>query len=518
MKIVTVEQMQAIERSANAAGLSYETMMHNAGCGIADWVYRHIFDWQSVIGLVGSGNNGGDTIIALNCLAKRGLRTIAFLLKDRGEDPLLETYILNGGAVVDLSGNENLDVFQAALVPGTVVLDGVLGTGLKLPLRGSLQEMMANIRKLLRKRLDLLIIAVDCPSGVDCDTGEVSEVTIRADHTLTMAAVKQGLLRHPARSFTGDLHYVGIGIDELSKHLSADLPVMIDGDEIGANFPERPKGGHKGTFGTCLILAGSAPYTGAAYLTGKSAYRAGCGLVNMAAIKDVHHCLSGRLIEAVWTLLPDITGAYDTLGVEILRQSMSTADTMVLGPGWGLSDQNAEFLQALLHNIPINLPTLFDADGLKLLTQIKDWWTLLPEKSVLTPHPGEMSVLTGLETDQIQSNRWEIARHYAELWDVVLVLKGAMTVVAAPGKDVHINPISDAALATAGSGDVLSGVIGSLMAQGVSAHAASVLGVWLHGQAGLLAGNKLGTDLSVTALDILDCLPDAIVKAKEAGG
>ena len=518
MKIVTVEQMQAIERSANAAGLSYETMMHNAGRGIADWVYQHIYDWQSVIGLVGSGNNGGDTIIALNCLAKRGIRTIAFLVKDRGDDPLLKDYRLNSGAVVDLSGNKYLDIFQASLVPGSVVLDGILGTGLKLPLRGSLQVMMANIRNLLEKRLDMLVIAVDCPSGVDCDTGEVSEVTFLADHTLTMAAMKQGLLRHPARTFAGDLHYVGIGIDHLPEHLSDSLPIMIDQDVIRANYPKRPDSGHKGTFGTCLILAGSEPYIGAAFLTGKSAYRAGCGLVNMAAIKDVHHSLSGRLIEAVWTLLPDLSGAYDPKGVDILHRAMFTADAMVIGPGWGQSDQNAVFLELLLRAMPSNLPTLFDADGLKLLSQLERWWTLLPEYSVLTPHPGEMSVLTGLEIDQIQSNRWEIARHYAELWNVVLVLKGAVTVVAARGEDMHINPISDAALATAGSGDVLSGVIGGLLAQGVTAHAASVLGVWIQGQAGVLAGSNLGTDLSVTALDILECLPDAFVKAKEAGG
>lgn len=518
MKIVSVEQMQAIERSADAGGLSYATMMHKTGRGIADWVYQHIFEWQSVIGLVGSGNNGGDTIIALNCLAKHGIRTIAFLVKDRGNDPLLEEYRLNGGALVDLSGNRKLDIFQASLVPGTVVLDGILGTGLKLPLRGSLQIVMANIHKLLENRLDLLIIAVDCPSGVDCDTGEVSEVTISADHTLTMAAMKQGLLRHPARAYAGDFHYIGIGIDDLSKHVTADLPTMIDQDVICTNYPQRPDCGHKGTFGTCLVVAGSEPYIGAAYLTGTSAYRAGCGLVNMAAIKAVHHSLSGRLIEAVWTLLPDLSGAYDPQAVEILHRAMSTADAMVLGPGWGLSEQNAVFLEGVLRTTPKNLPTLFDADGLKLLSQLKCWWTLLPENSVLTPHPGEMSVLTGLEIDQIQSNRWEIARHYAELWNVVLVLKGAVTVVAAPGEDVHVNPISNAALATAGSGDVLSGVIGGLLAQDISAHAASILGVWIHSQAGVLAGKKLGTDLSVTALEILECLPEAFVNAKEAGG
>jgi NAD(P)H-hydrate epimerase len=238
----------------------------------------------------------------------------------------------------------------------------------------------------------------------------------------------------------------------------------------------------------------------------------------MATRKDVHHSLSGRLIEAVWTLLPDRSGGYAPQGVEILRDSISKADTLVLGPGWGLNDQNAIFLESLLRVMPSNLPILIDADGLKLLSKLERWWTLFPENTVLTPHPGEMSVLTGLEIDQIQSNRWQIAQHYAEQWNVVLVLKGAITAVATPGKAVCINPISDAALATAGSGDVLSGIIGGLMAQGVPVNAASVLGVWIQSHAGVLARCKLGTDLSVTALDILDCVADAIVKAKEAGG
>ncbi len=517
MKIVSVEQMLAIERSADSRGLSYDAMMHNAGKGIADWVYANINLSQGVIGLVGSGNNGGDTIIALTCLARLGIRTMAFLVKQREEDPLLETYRSFGGAIIDISDKEHLHILEASLIPGVVVLDGILGTGLKLPLRGVLQKVMVIIHHQLKNRLDVLKIAVDCPSGVDCDTGAVSDVTFKADHTLTMAAMKQGLLSHPARSFTGELHFIEIGINDLSEHIKEDLPVIVDRALIGTLFPKRSDSGHKGTFGTCLVLAGSASYIGAAYLTGKSAYRAGCGLVQMGALQQVHSSLSGRLIEAVWTILPNIDGAYDPKGLSVLEQALLIADSIVIGPGWGLGEHNTDFLEALLDGIPQKTPTLIDADGLKLLNNLEEWWHKLPEHSVLTPHPGEMAILTGLDVRDIQSNRWEIALEYAKQWNVVLVLKGAVTVIASPQDGVYINPTSDASLATAGSGDVLSGVIGGLMAQGVLPHSASIIGVWIHGLAGNIAGKILLTDFSVTALDILNALPQAFFKGKEAG-
>jgi len=517
MKIVSVEQMQTIERLADAAGVSYDRMMENAGRGIADWIARHMCLERGVVGLVGSGNNGGDTIIALTWLAKWGARTMAFLLKQREGDPLLDEYLKYGGAVIDLSENAHLDVFQAVLIPGVVVLDGILGTGLRLPLRGSLRDVMAKIHKQLQNRPDVLVIAVDCPSGVDCDTGAVSEVTIAAEHTLTMAAMKKGLLSHPARSYAGELHFIDIGIEDPSAYIAEEMPVLIDQKFAGSLFPERPDSGHKGTFGTCLVIAGSAPFTGAAYLAGKAAYRAGCGLVHMAALESVHRSLSGRLIEAVWTVLPALDGAYDPQSVPALSDVIQNARSVIIGPGWGLSDQNLAFLHELLLLIPRTTPLVIDADALKLLAKLEQWWTLLPEQVVLTPHPGEMGVLTGLEVAEIQSDRWQIAQEYAPLWNVVLVLKGAMTVIASPTAGMFINPISDASLATAGSGDVLTGLIGGLMAQGASPTQASVLGVWVHARAGVLAHINMGIDQGVTALDILDQLPEALLKTKKAG-
>ncbi len=352
---------------------------------------------------------------------------------------------------------------------------------------------------------------------MNCDTGEVSETTLKAVHTLTMAAAKQGLLQHPARGYCGEIHLIDIGIGEVDNYLDQVPAMMINSTWVRQRLPERPGSGHKGTFGTCLVIAGSKSFTGAAYLAGKGAYRAGCGLVNVATSGSVRKCLAGELIEAVWTTLPQNHQGYAEKGIDLLRSHFKSSDSLVIGPGWGINPTNNVFLTELLKVIPEDMPTLIDADGLKLLSQIDHWWEKIPEMTILTPHPGEMSVLTGLSISEIQSKRWEIAQKYATKWGVVLLLKGAVTVIANPTGEIFINPISDNALATAGSGDVLSGLIGGLLAQGVESLPAATAGAWLHGTAGLCAKETLGTSISVTALDILDGIKCAFVKLKETG-
>ena len=511
MKIVTVEQMQAIEKSADAAGLHYDDMMRHAGEGIAEWVTSNLETHFGVMGLVGPGNNGGDTLIALTALSHRGVRTLAFLAKTRKQDSLMEDYVNAGGVVIDIAQGKYIDYLQAALIPGIVVLDGILGTGVKLPIRGELLALMDTLHDLIIKCPGALVVAVDCPSGLDCDTGEISEVTLSATVTLCLAAIKQGLLIHPGRSVAGELHVLGIGIKNLSDHITDRLPEMIDSRYVEKNLPERPDNGHKGTFGTCMVIAGTAPFTGAALFSGKAAYLSGCGLVHIGTISRVQESLSGQLLEAIWTTLPDIDGGYEHLGIGLLQEDLEKVDSLVVGPGLGVHKETETFITDLLKVIPRDLPTLFDADGLKLLQRIEHWWELLPKQTILTPHPGEMSVLTGIDIDQIQSDRWMIAKEYAKKWKVVLVLKGAVTVVATPDGGLYINPISSSALATAGSGDVLSGVIGGLLAQGIQYVDAARIGVWLHGRAGLIAQKKLRSNRSVTAMDILNNVRDAMV-------
>src|SRR5215216_822122 len=534
MKLVTVSQMQAIEKEADATGLSYDQMMENAGQGLADILFDLFEDDKEteIVGLVGPGNNGGDTLIALAELAQEGWKARAYLAK-RKKDDLVKRFTEAGGEV--LLGENAFEKLAEAIGTADVLLDGILGTGVKLPLKKDVAELLSEINDLL-DGLDQapLVVAVDCPSGVDCDSGEVADETIAADLTITMAAVKQGLLQLPAFDYVGDLEVVDIGLPDDLKSLK-DLNVHVaEADSIAALLPERPLDSHKGTFGTALIAAGSVNYTGAALLAGEAAYRVGAGLVTLAVPASLHGMLAGRFPEATWVLLPHEMGSIAAGGAEVLAKSFERATALLIGPGFGTENSTREFIENLIEGKYVAKksvqrigfvhqqaekaeenkaklpPMIFDADGLKLLAQIKDWYTKIPAPAILTPHPGEMATLTDLSKDLIQEKRQEIASQYAKTWGHVVVLKGAFTVIASPDGRATVIPVASPALARAGTGDVLAGLIVGLRAQGLEAYEAAVAGAWIHAQAGLYAADDLGTTASVLASDVLNSVSDVL--------
>jgi NAD(P)H-hydrate epimerase len=534
MKLVTVSQMQAVEKEADAAGLTFDQMMENAGRGLAD-VILDIFEDDiepEAVGLVGPGNNGGDTLVALAALASEGWKTRAYLIK-RKKDELVKRFAEAGGEV--LAGENAFQQLAEAIGTADVLVDGVLGTGTKLPLKKDVAELLSEVNDVL-DGLDTypVVLAVDCPSGVDCDTGEAADETIAADLTVTMAAVKQGLLKLPAYEYVGDLEVVDIGLPDDLPALEGLSVEVAYAEAVAALLPERPVDSHKGTFGTVLIAAGSINYTGAVVLAGEAAYRAGAGLVTLAVPAPVHVALAGRLPEATWVLLPHEMGVISANGAEVLAKNFERASALLVGPGFGTESPTKEFVENILEgkfsskkNVQrigfvhqeldkkeeneLKLPPLvFDADGLKLLAQIKDWYQKMPAQAILTPHPGEMAVLTELSKDLIQESRQEIASQYARTWGHVVVLKGAFTVIAAPDGRSTIIPVASPALARAGTGDVLAGLIVGLRAQGLEAYEAAVAGAWIHAQAGLYAADDLGTTTSVLAGDVLAAIPDVM--------
>lgn len=532
MKLVTVSQMQAIEKEADSEGLTFEQMMKNAGQGLAE-VVADLFvddDQLEIVGLVGPGNNGGDALVALTALTNEGWKASAYLVK-RKKDDLVKQFIEAGGNI--FSGDDAFDQLAESLETTDVILDGVLGTGIKLPLKKEVTELLSEVNDLLDSLDESpLVIAVDCPTGVDCDSGEVADETIRADLTVTMAAVKQGLLKLPAFEYVGELKVVDIG-------LPADLPSfknlqteVADEDSVSALLPERPLDSHKGTFGTALIAGGSVNYTGAVVLAGEAAYRAGAGLVQLAIPASIHAAVAGQVPEATWVLLPHSTGVIASSAAEVLVKNIERATSMLIGPGIGAESTTKEFIENLLarkstpkksaigfvhgeseskeadkNSLP---PMVVDADGLRLLAQIKDWHTKLPAPAILTPHPGEMSALTGLSKEEIQEDRQATAIRFAKEWGHVVVLKGAFTVVAAPDERTTVIPVASPALARAGTGDVLAGLIVGLRAQGLDAYDAAIAGAWIHAQAGLYAADDLGTTASVMASDVLNSISDVL--------
>jgi hydroxyethylthiazole kinase-like uncharacterized protein yjeF len=515
MKYVTVSEMIAIEKESNIRGFTYPKMMENAGKGLAEAVHQtyDFLDDKRVLGLVGSGNNGGDTLVALAYLQQWGWHTMAYIVRSRPEgDPLIERLRSFGGQIQEISSDPDYIQLLASLKAHTVLLDGVLGTGIHLPLRGVLGEILALIKVELRK-MDSPphVVAVDCPSGIDCDTGETAPESFPAEMTVTMAAIKQGTLKFPAFNLVGKLCTVGIGLPERLLAYDAIHREVIDGRWVRSVMPHRPLDSHKGTFGVVMVLAGSIRYSGAVLLAGEAAFRSGAGWVNLAIPEPLHAPLAGSFIEATWLPLPHEGGWISAAASGILLENLDKVTAMLIGPGFGIAETTRTFLRNLLEATTPKLPpVIIDADGLKLMAEIPGWPARLPVPSILTPHPGEMAVISGLPLNEIQSDRVGVAERFARTWGHVVVLKGAFTVIASPDGRTAINPVATPALARAGTGDVLAGLITGLRAQRMDAFEAAVAGVWLHAQAGLRASEILGSTTSVLAGDVLAAVVDVI--------
>ncbi|MGB2954836.1 MAG: NAD(P)H-hydrate dehydratase [Anaerolineales bacterium] len=514
MKYVSVEEMISIEEAANAAGYSYQAMMEAAGRGLADVIQKEFGHsaQKMITALVGSGNNGGDALVALDYLLSQGWQASALLFRKRSpHDPLMKRVRDNGGAILDCSEYpQSCDSIQQELAEADFILDGVLGTGIKLPIREPLDDLLGFVKKEvdgLRKKPP--IIAVDCPSGIDCDSGEAAQTCLRADLTVTMAAVKQGLLRFPAYDYLGDLQLVEIGLPDGLPEMENIGREIIGIEWVKQILPERPLNAHKGIFGTALIIAGSVNYPGAAILAGESAYRIGAGLVTMAVPKTIYSGVIGNIPEATWIQLDDLDGAISSSAIEQIKGALKRPTACLIGPGLGINYCSRDFLNKVLRlkDLP---PLVLDADGLRLAAKIKNWQGAIPAGSVLTPHPGEMSYLTGIPVDEIQRDRVGIAEKYAQDWDQILVLKGANTVIADPGGQTKILEAAHPALARAGSGDVLAGIITGLIAQGISPFEAAAGGAWIHARAGVIAAGEKANSASVLAGDISDAIGQVV--------
>lgn len=539
-KIVSVKEMAAIEKEANDAGYSYFEMMEKAGLGLANQIVAsHSHNENiSVLGLVGKGNNGGDTLIALDYLAKRKFNITAYILKGRTEkDPLIERLGKSKVTIIKQEDDKKYLSLKKSLNKVDVVIDGILGTGMKLPLKSQISKILIETKSAINKRdLKPFVVAVDCPTGMNCDSGEVSEDCLSADLTVCMAAVKKGMLTFPAFSYLGKIQVVDIGLPLKLKKLKSANRELIDQEFFEKNLPERPLNSHKGVFGTALIAAGSTNYPGAALLAGRAAYISGTGLVRMAVIGSIQDNLAGHLPEATWLVLPNEMGVIAENAADLIRKNLIKVDALLIGPGFGLEDTTRKFIQNLIggssektsknigllksvpsadeHNDSVQAlpPMVIDADALKLLTKIKDWEKYLPPNSILTPHPGEMAVLTKIDKLDIQSARIETAEKFSKRWGHIVVLKGAITIISSPSGNTMVSPIATSSLAKAGTGDVLAGLITGFLAQGLPAFEAAAMGVWIHGQAGLAAVQRLGSEAGVLAGDLITDIAKLMTK------
>jgi len=519
VKIVTIDEMRRLEAEADAAGVSYATMMEHAGKAVAEAILARVDPkTASVVVLVGPGNNGGDGLVAARHLVDAGATVKVYCLKPPDDSDSKVIELRNRSVFLVDAENDTLResrLLKHALGGATVIVDSLFGTGARLPLRDkAAQTLRQVVARLGEGRSRPYVVAVDCPSGTNCEAGEVDGNTIKADLTVTFGAAKIGQFKFPAADYLGELFVADIGWANLPG-LNAIALELADAARAKAALPERPRDAHKYTFGKTLIVAGSKNFVGAAYLTGAAACRAGTGLVTLAVPESIQSMLAAQLPEVTWLPLPDSAGAIAESAAEVVRDQLGNANSLILGPGFGTAEVTLNFLRALLADFRSlaalwRFGSLVDADGLRLLAQIENWPGLLPKPAVLTPHPGEMAALTRLSKDEIQADRLGVARKFAAQWGHVVLLKGAFTVIAAPDGKAVIEPFATPALAKAGSGDVLSGLIGGLLAQGVPPFEAAMAGAFIHGRAAEIAAETLGTTVSVVASDLLNAVARAI--------
>ncbi len=504
-RIVTAEEMKGIDRRATTNWhIPGMVLMENAGRAVADAVERALEEptGHSVLVVCGKGNNGGDGMVAARHLANRGVPTSCVLLgraaELRGDARANYEILVAAGAEVDEI--ETADDLAPALEHHTVVVDAILGTGLDKPPRGLAAQAIEMIDGAGR-----LTVAVDVPSGLDATTGAVPSVAVHADLTVTMGLAKTGLWLYPGRNYVGELVLADIGIP--APLLDGGDTFLPDDRAVAALLPERTRHGHKGTFGTCLVIAGAPGFSGAACLAGAAAVRSGCGLVQLAIPSGIASVVESRVPEPVKRPLPDtehhtISPAAVSVVLELARE----CDAVAVGPGIGTSEETAAFLLQLLAEL--DRPLVLDADAINIIARNRDVMRKLRAPAVLTPHPGEFGRLINLTPDSINADRVGISRRFATENGVVLVLKGASTVIAGRDGQVIINPTGNSGLASGGTGDVLTGLLAGLLAQGLKPLDAATAAVYLHGRAADIAVEDI-TEYCLSAADLLDYLPDA---------
>lgn len=521
MKLVTANQMRALEQRADANGNLYAQMMERAGKAVADVIEAQIeTDDAHVLVLVGPGNNGGDGLVCARYLHDAGMNVSLYIWK-RAENSADENWRLcreREFPETRAESDPDFATLKTWVSEADVIVDALLGTGVARPIEGQLKDLLAITRfqapaypvtelipSPFAMRHSPLVVAIDLPSGLNPDTGALDPAALHADLTVTFAFPKIGQFAFPGANAVGELIVADIGIP--SEWADANATQVASTPEIAALLPTRARDSHKGTFGKAMLCVGSANYVGAAFL-------AGAGLVTLALARTIYPLLASTLHETTFIRLPDDDGVLIPSAADVLCNQFADYDALLVGCGFGRDPKTIAFVQTLLEqnrNSPLATRNfVFDADALYALSQTDEWWKqLAPNTAILTPHPGEMATLTGLSRAEVQANRIEVAKKFAAQWQQVVALKGAFTVVASPDGRTTVLPFATPALATAGTGDVLAGTITAMLAQKLAPFDAAVVGAYIHGLAGEIAAREIG-NAGVVAGDLLPSLPVAL--------
>jgi len=508
--VFTGEEMRRLdERAVRELKIPGLTLMENAGRGAADAILRRLaadrrpLRSRRVAIVCGKGGNAGDGFVVARHLARRGVRCDVVLTTPPAE--------VRGDAATKLRDLQKVRVRPrqvsdaAALAPilarADLVVDALLGTGSRGAPEGFLAEAIDAMNASGRP-----IVALDIPSGLPADGGAPGRAAVRADQTVTFAGIKRGLVEWPGRDLAGAVSVAGIGVpaDEIARGITT---FELERDDVARHFPRRERGAHKGTYGHLLVVAGSVGKTGAAALAATGALRSGAGLCTVATPSSQQPIVASLVLEAMTEPLPEGTpgfagaAAWDTLAALI-----DARDAVAIGPGLGLADDTRALARRLVAEA--RAPMVVDADA---LTALVDHLEVLRKASAprcLTPHPGELARLLGVSVPDVQRDRIGAARAFALAHRVYVVLKGSVSVIADPDGTVLLNPTGNPGMASGGTGDVLTGVVGAFLARGLAARDALASAVYLHGLAGDVAAERVGEE-SLIARDVIAALGEA---------
>jgi ADP-dependent NAD(P)H-hydrate dehydratase / NAD(P)H-hydrate epimerase len=517
MKIVNVSQMQQAEKDCAKYGISTEMLMENAGKAVAEEIRNVIGDLQqqNILVLVGPGNNGGDGLVAARTLYDLGTGKVkVYLCGKRPQNDLhLEEIQKRSIHFRNIDDDTDLSKFKEWLSEATVVLDSIFGTGKIRPFSGNLAQVLTQVNEARLVRSNLYVMALDLPSGLNADTGSVDPNTPFSDLTITLGFPKVGLFNLPGSERAGKIITVDIGIPvQIVDYVNTEL---MTSDMIENILPSRPLVSHKGDYGKVLALVGSMNYPGAAYLSCMGTIRVGAGLTTLAIARSLQPVMAAKLTEVTYLPLPEAEpGIVSKEAINILSQQLPQYNVLLMGCGIGQHSSVAELVKSVLLSLTKLPPVVLDADGINTLGVIPDWQKLFSDEAVFTPHAGEMSRLLKQSISDVQNNRLDIARETSVNWNKIIVLKGAYTVIASPDGKIRVSPFANPGLASAGTGDVLAGMIAGLVAQGLGLFEAAICGVYLHGLAGEMVKSELG-DAGMLASDLLPVLPLAIRQLKQ---
>lgn len=510
MFLVTAKEMRELDRlTIEKYGTPGYVLMERAGEGATEAVlqqFPHVRQ-SPVLIVAGKGNNGGDGFVIARLLKKQKVQCEVLLAARKAEVKgdarrNLDAFLRLRGRVIEVTAADQLDLVKDKVRRCGLVVDALLGTGLNAPVHGLLAALIDLINA-----SGIPVMAVDIPSGLNADTGEPLGSAIQAELTVTFGYPKRGLIEEPGEAYVGRLVVADIGLAPEAVAVVCPPTSLLTVEEVGTLVRARRSAAHKGDFGHLLVLAGARGKSGAALLCGNAALRVGTGLVTLAGPSSLNGVFSSVLIEAMTIPFPERPDGSLCLDKRAITQALSGKSAVAFGPGVGVSADTIGLVRWLLaHN---EKPLVIDADGLNCIAADVSLLDKARAPVVLTPHPGEMARLINKSNAEVQNQRLEVARSFAAKHRCYLVLKGAHTVVAAPDGRAWINTTGNPGMASGGMGDVLTGVVGGLLAQGYPPEEACMLGVFLHGYVGDVAAQEKG-EVGILARDLIERLPEGL--------